>query len=179
MATISAEQLFTPRANEEEETKVKTQAKPAVIPAEQVFVPRKSADKRYIVYLHMADEDQNSLCVKIDKRASRAQIIEDIIRKIMDYYEDITEEVDITGEVMFNFLSNSDIFCLNDNSESFAKTDVLAFLLSFRDIKLADELANQTYTEYMHLVVEYAENVYGEEDDYDANECRDVLQEEK
>lgn len=189
MAQINPEQLFRPAEEVFPDKKVqsenpkkeiaKAEPKPQTINPEQLFKPRE-AKKRYIVYLtnaystEMNDEViRLSETVKIDKFCTRQEILFDITSHIEDKYYDITGDVDITAEVLFEVLTSSDVYCMNDETKQFAKTDLAAFFMLFKDENLIDESVNATFHEYIDLITEYSENMM--DDDYDADECRDVL----
>lgn len=188
MAQLNPEQLFKPveevfpeRKVQKDEPKTETQAKPKpqVINPEQLFKPVESK-KRYIIYLtkEYLTEDNDDVTyltetVRISKYCTRQEILLVTMNYLIDRYYDITDEAEVTGETLFELLCSSDVYCMNEETNQFAKTDLLGFFMLFKDTNLIDEELNSTFHEYINLVTEYSNNIMDE--DYDVEECRDVL----
>ena len=165
---------------------------PETLTVEQLFVPREEVfptkveekkptmqKKRYIVYLsYPVDENTGAtsqFTIKLSpEMCTREEIISQIMDTIVEGYVELTDFEDVTAENLYDIFTTSEIYCMNE-AGTFARAELLDFFMTFKDTVLSDEYLNDTFHEYLNLVIEIASI---DEDDYDASKCRDVLKEE-
>lgn len=149
---------------------------PAPAPKKEPMVQAQAEVKTYVIYISNEDQDADHY-KRIEARMTRDEAVTVIIAEI-ENLNDVSIFGSLNSTDMYNVLNEGELYCSGEDNK-FARISILNFLTMMKDVAKISEEDKGLLKEFLELAEEGAQYAEDDDENYDINDCKDVLKEEE